>query len=90
MSRDRAVGREAGLNRGAPAAKSAAPPASRREWFRTAARGTLLALLAALSGRLLGRSNACTRRIPCQTCGLLAECELPQARPAQHEQMGRM
>ncbi len=64
--------------------------ASRREWFRSAARTVLLGGFALMSGRLLLRSDACPRRVPCQRCGLLTACELPQARSAQRERMGRM
>jgi hypothetical protein len=58
---------------------------SRREWLTGAARWGALAGLAAVSGRLLTRSGECTRQLPCQTCGLVARCELPRARQAEAE-----
>jgi hypothetical protein len=59
---------------------------SRRDWLRTAARGTALVGLGALSGWLLLRQNQpCRLSIECRQCGRLSRCGLPEAIRAKQE-----
>ncbi|TWU37885.1 hypothetical protein Q31b_46740 [Novipirellula aureliae] len=55
---------------------------SRRDWFVSVYRNALLVILSIGSAFLAFRSrdaSGCTRRIPCQTCGLWDRCEQPAA-----------
>jgi len=62
----------------------------RREFFRAAARYTLLALVSAAAGlaarpRTTG-GQRCVNRGICSTCGIFAECGLPPALSAKRAQ----
>jgi hypothetical protein len=65
---------------------------SRREFFRTAARYSLLGLLtvaASLAARTrTGVGQRCVNRGICSGCGLFAGCELPQALSAKRSATG--
>ena len=64
---------------------------SRREFFRAAARGGLLALVSAAAACLAARSQRlegqrCVNRGICSSCGVFAACGLPQALSAKRAQ----
>jgi hypothetical protein len=56
-------------------------PANRREFLRGSARYTALAVLALVTGRLLGRRgpSRCVNPPGCATCPVFLDCSLPQA-----------
>jgi len=64
---------------------------SRREFFRAAARGGLLALASAVAACLAARpprpeGQRCVNRGICSGCGVFAGCGLPQALSAKRAQ----
>jgi hypothetical protein len=65
---------------------------SRREFFRAAARYSLLALMAATASLgVRARTPAgqrCVNRGICSICGLFADCPLPQALSAKRTRTG--
>ena len=64
---------------------------SRREFFRAAARGGLLALVSAAAACLAARPQrlerqTCVNQGICSSCGVFAGCGLPQALSAKRAQ----
>lgn len=66
--------------------------ADRRAWLRASARwlalGGLGAMTAAFAWRAAGAA-ACPQAGPCRTCGLVAGCSRPEARPFKDPQPQR-
>lgn len=57
---------------------------SRRQWLTGALRGGLAALIGAICVLLIGRSRGergvrCAQQTPCERCGSLPSCRLPEA-----------
>jgi hypothetical protein len=63
---------------------------SRREFFRAAARYALLALVSAAAGLAARprtiKGQRCVNQGICRSCGIFAECGLPQALSAKRAQ----
>ena len=60
------------------------PPGSRRQWLTGLLRWGALSAIGVVAATLVRRSSGgpeggCTRRMPCQRCGSLEGCGLPQA-----------
>jgi len=57
---------------------------SRRQWLAGLLRWGAVSVLAAVTAMLIRRpggdsNRRCTQRLPCERCGSLADCPLPQA-----------